>query len=85
MVLLFSPVLLRAASRPSATNPGTTPEVARELIDFKGKAFKVQREAETLKSVTSNRRMHWQTHAAHLDTLKNEVNDLAKCWLAWKK
>ncbi len=77
-VLLFSPALLRGESQACVPQTGKTPDVARELIDLKGKAFKVQREAEILKSVTSNGRMHWQTHAAHLDTLKNHVNDLGK-------
>lgn len=78
--LLFSPAGLKAATQSCACPPETaqTPDVARELAEFKTKAFQVRREAGILKSFTPGKRMHWQSHTAYLGSLKNHINDMGQ-------
>lgn len=78
--LLFSPAALKAATQSCACSPktATTEDVAKELAQFKTKAFQIRREAGILKSFTPNKRMHWQSHTAYLGTLKNQVNEMGK-------
>jgi hypothetical protein len=52
--------------------------VADQLADFKRTAFEMRREADTLKSFTPNKRLHWQSHTYRLDALKNHVNEMGK-------
>jgi hypothetical protein len=53
-------------------------EVADQLADFKRTAFEMRREADTLKSFTPHKRLHWQSHAYRLDALKSHVNEMGK-------
>lgn len=78
--LLFSPAGVKAATQSCECPPkaATTTDVSTELAQFKSKAFQVRREAGVLKSFTPNSRMHWQSHAAYLGTLKNHVNDMGQ-------
>ena len=53
-------------------------QVAEQLADFKRTAFEMRREADTLKSFTPHKRLHWQSHTYRLDALKNHVNEMGK-------
>ena len=53
-------------------------QVAEQLSDFKRTAREMRREADTLKSFTPHKRLHWQSHTYRLNALKDHVNDLGK-------
>ncbi len=79
--LMISPTGLKAATHSCtcAREAAQTPDdVAKELDQFKFKAFQVRREAGVLKSFTPNKQMHWKSHTAYLGTLKDHVNDLGR-------
>ncbi len=52
--------------------------VAEQLADFKRTAFEMRREADTLRSFTPHKRLHWQSHTYRLDALKNHMNEMGK-------
>jgi hypothetical protein len=76
LTVLFLVVLAPSALADTATQP--SPQVADLLADFKRTTFEMRGEADTLKSFTPNKRLHWQSHAHRLDALKNHVNDMGK-------
>ena len=53
-------------------------EVTQQLADLKSTASELRREADTLNSMTPNKRLSWQSHTYSLDTLKEHVNDMGK-------
>jgi hypothetical protein len=78
--LLMSPAGVNAATQPCACSGerASTPDVAKELADFKTKAFQVRREAGILKSFTSYSHLHWKSHTDRLSTLGDHVNDMGR-------
>jgi hypothetical protein len=55
-----------------------SPQVAQQLVDFKRTAFEMRREADTLNSLTPQKRLHWQSHTYRLNAIKEHVNQLGK-------
>src|ERR1700741_2997522 len=76
LTVLFLVVLAPSALADTATQQ--SPQVADQLADFKRTAFEMRREADTLKSFTPNKRLHWQSHTYRLEALKNHVNKMGK-------
>jgi len=76
-VLLVAVLAAPAFAEISTTNAGHL-RLADQLADFKRTAFDMRREADTLKSFTPGKRLHWQSHAYMLEVLKSHVNDMGK-------
>jgi len=76
-VLLVAVLAAPAFAEISTTNAEHL-RLADQLADFKRTAFDMRREADTLKSFTPGKRLHWQSHAYMLDVLKSHVNDMGK-------
>ena len=53
------------------------PEITRLLSDARDKAAVLSRDADEMESLTRSE-ASWQSHAAMLDTMKDDVNDMAK-------
>jgi hypothetical protein len=54
------------------------PQIVEQLSDFKQTASEMRREAETLKSMTPNKRLSWESHTYRLATLKDQVNEMGR-------
>jgi len=76
LTVLFVVVLATSAVAETATQ--THPQVADRLADFKRTAFKMQDEADKLKSITGNKQLSWQTHTYRLNALKDHVNEMGR-------
>jgi len=74
LTVFFLVVLAPSALADTATQRSL--QVADQLADFKRTAFEMRREADTLKSFTPNKRLHWQSHTYRLEALKNHVNEM---------
>ena len=74
-VLLTSMLLLLSALAPAQSEENA--EVSRLLSDAREKAAVLSRDADEMEALTRSD-VSWQTHAAMLDTMKEDVNDLAK-------
>src|SRR3979411_3534190 len=72
-LLVFSPLATLATSQNNEENT----EVTRLLADARDKAAVLSRDADEMEALTRSD-VSWQTHAAMLDTMKEDVNDLAK-------
>ena len=74
--ILLAPMLflLSAVSFPVMNE---NPEVARLLEDARDKAAVLSRDADEMETLTRSD-VSWQTHASMLDTMKEDVNDLAR-------
>jgi len=53
-------------------------QVTKQLTDFKQTASEMRREADTLKSMTPNKRLSWESHTYSLATLKDQVNEMGR-------
>jgi hypothetical protein len=53
------------------------PEITRLLADAREKAAVLSRDADEMESLTRSD-VSWQSHAAMLDTMKDDVNDMGK-------
>ena len=74
-VLLTSTLLLLSALATAQSEENA--EVLRLLSDAREKAAVLSRDADEMEALTRSD-VSWQTHAAMLDTMKEDVNDLAK-------
>src|SRR5258705_6907268 len=74
--ILLAPMLflLSAVSFPLTDE---NPEVSRLLEDARDKAAFLSRDADEMEALTRSD-VSWQTHAAMLDIMKEDVNNLAK-------
>jgi hypothetical protein len=54
------------------------PQVEKQLTEFKQTASEMRREADTLKSMTPNKRLSWESHTYRLATLKDQVNEMGR-------
>jgi hypothetical protein len=75
-VLLTSMLFLLSALAPAQNNEENA-EVSRLLSDAREKAAVLSRDADEMEALTRSD-VSWQSHAAMLDTMKEDVNDLAK-------
>jgi len=75
VVLLSVAVVNTALAEPVSLH---NPEVTTQLKDFRSTAAAMRDEADSLKSMTMNKRLTWQSHTDRLITLKNHVNDMGK-------
>jgi hypothetical protein len=75
--ILIVPMLL-LLSAPSIAQKANdeNPEVSKLLEDARDKAAVLSRDADEMEALTRSD-VSWQTHAAMLDTMKEDVNDLA--------
>jgi len=74
-------ILLLVGLADSALAEATTfrnPQVGKQLTDFKQTVFEMRREADTLKSMTPNKRLSWESHTYRLSTLKDQVNEMGR-------
>jgi hypothetical protein len=69
-------LLLLSALAPAQNNEENA-EVSRLLSDAREKAAVLSRDADEMEALTRSD-VSWQSHAAMLDTMKEDVNDLAK-------
>jgi uncharacterized protein YoxC len=76
VTVLLLVVLAGSALADTATQ--RSPQVAKQLSDFKRTAFEMRGEADTLRSFTRHKRLDWQSHTYRLDALKNQVNEMGK-------
>jgi hypothetical protein len=75
-LLLFSPLAVLGVLAASQNNEGN-PEVTRLLADAREKAAVLSRDADEMEALTRSD-VSWQTHADRLNTIKEDVNDLAR-------
>jgi hypothetical protein len=68
--------LISALSWPQRQND-ENPEVSRLLEDARAKAAVLSRDADEMEALTRSA-VSWQTHASMLDTMKEDVNELAR-------
>ncbi|PYX97874.1 MAG: hypothetical protein DMG71_01840 [Acidobacteria bacterium] len=61
----------------AAQNKEENPEVSQLLQQARDKAAAVSRDADEMETLTRSD-VSWQTHASWLETMKDDVNDLAK-------
>jgi hypothetical protein len=73
--LLLFPVFTLGAATPVQSEENS--EVARLLADARDKAVVLSRDADELEALTRSN-VSWESHAAMLDTMKDDVNDLAR-------
>ena len=73
--LLTSILLLLSALAPAQNEENA--EVSRLLSDAKEKAAVLSRDADEMEALTRSD-VSWQSHAAMLETMKEDVNDLAR-------
>jgi cell fate (sporulation/competence/biofilm development) regulator YmcA (YheA/YmcA/DUF963 family) len=73
LMLLVSTLLLVSALAMEQENA----EVSRLLQDARDKAAVLSRDADEMEALTRSE-VSWQSHAAMLDTMKEDVNELAK-------
>jgi len=83
IIIAFSllTILLLVGLADSALAEATTfrnPQVGKQLTDFKQTVFEMRREADTLKSMTPNKRLSWESHTYRLSTLKDQVNEMGR-------
>ena len=71
-------LVVLATSAVAETATQSHVQVADRLADFKRAAFEMRDEADTLKSYTRNKQLHWQSHTYRLNALKVHVNELGK-------
>jgi len=74
-VLLTSILLLLSA--PALAQNEDNAEVSRLLVDAKEKAAVLSRDADEMEALTRSD-VSWQSHAAMLETMKEDVNELAR-------
>jgi hypothetical protein len=55
-----------------------SPPVSEQLADFRRTAFEMRNEADTLKSFTPHRNLHWLSHAPRLSAIREQVNEMGK-------
>jgi hypothetical protein len=68
--------LISALAWPQRQND-ENPEVSRLLEDARAKAAVLSRDADEMEALTRSA-VSWQTHASMLDTMKEDVNELAR-------
>jgi hypothetical protein len=78
LTVLLVAVLAAPAFAETSTLNAEHLRVADQLAEFKSAAFDMRREADTLKSFTPGKRLHWQSHTYMLDVLKSQVNEMGK-------
>lgn len=76
-VFCVAAMALPASAESRVQNTDVQRQVADRLGEFKSTAFKLQREADLLQS-HRNSGLSWQTHANHLATLADHVNQMSK-------
>jgi hypothetical protein len=76
LTALVVSLLASPAAAEIATPHG--PPMAEQLAEFKRTAFEMRREADTLKSFTPYKNLHWKSHTSRLSALKEYVNDMGR-------
>jgi hypothetical protein len=71
-------VVALAGSASAEVTIESSPQVGRELADFKRTAAEMRREADTLNSYTPGKQLSWQSHMYRLNTLKDHVNAMGQ-------
>jgi hypothetical protein len=71
-LLFTSPLLL------CAQNSAGDAEVTQLLAEARDEAAVLSRDADEMEALTRSE-VSWQSHAAMLDTIKDDVNELGKC------
>jgi hypothetical protein len=74
---LLTSMFLLSGLAPSQQNNEENAEVSRLLSDARVKAAVLSRDADEMEALIRSE-VSWQTHASMLDTMKDDVNDLAK-------
>lgn len=74
---LLTSMFLLSGLAPAQQNNEENAEVSRLLSDAREKAAVLSRDADEMEALTRSE-VSWQSHAAMLDTMKEDVNELAK-------
>jgi uncharacterized membrane protein YgaE (UPF0421/DUF939 family) len=77
LILLASIVLFACPMLSAVESTDENPQVTQLLADARDKAAVLSRDADEMESLTRSD-VSWQTHASMLETMKDDVNNMAK-------
>ena len=72
------PVALSADTNDAIHDPATLQDVANHLSAFEQQAAQVSLDAETVRSLSQDHQINWQSHAYYLNNLRQDVNSMGK-------
>jgi hypothetical protein len=76
--MLLVPTVLSADTNKSTRDAAKVSQVVDHLSTFEQQASQVSRDAETLLSLTRNRRISWESHTHYLSTIRDGINDMGR-------